>query len=256
MLALALRARRSQPDQRRADLPGRGDRGRPGRAASLPACWPPSAGSLLLNYYFTPPIHQFTIAGGEQRPRARACSSWWRCWSARSWTSPPGAPGRRRRPAPSPSCWPPRPAACCAASAPSSAVLDRVREAFGMDSVTLLERGDRRQPPAGCCTGARNGRWRTAGAAPRRPSPDDADVEVPVTSGLRRWSCAAAPLAAADRRVLGAFAAYAAVAPGSAAPVRRGRGGQADRRGRPDAHCAARRGQPRPAHPLARPRRR
>ena len=83
--------------------------------------------------------------------------------------------------------------------------------------------------------------------ATRRHRPEDADVDVPVADCLS-LALRGRPLPASDRRVLGAFAAYAAVGARPAAAGGRGAGGQADRRGRPDAHRAARRGQPRPAH--------
>src|SRR4029077_20925576 len=86
------------------------------------------------------------------------------------------------------------------------AVLDRVREAFGMDSVTLLERGG--DTPAGKATG-----WTVvAYSGPVAvTTPDDADVEVPVGQGLR-LALVGHTLTVADHRVLGAFSVYAAVA--------------------------------------------
>ncbi len=86
------------------------------------------------------------------------------------------------------------------------AVLDRVREAFGMDSVTLLERGG--DTPTGTAA-----TWTVvAHSGPDAvTTPDEADVEVPVGKGLR-LALVGRTLTAADHRVLGAFAAYAAVA--------------------------------------------
>jgi len=90
------------------------------------------------------------------------------------------------------------------------AILDRVREAFGMDSVTLLERqggkegAPKRGPSAGWTAVAHSG-------APALTTPDDASVEVPVGDTLS-LALLGRTLTAADRRVLGAFAAYAAVA--------------------------------------------
>ncbi|OEV10110.1 sensor histidine kinase [Streptomyces nanshensis] len=79
-------------------------------------------------------------------------------------------------------------------------LLESVRETFGMESAALLERtGDR-------------GRWSRQGSVGPDParSPDDADVDVPAgettTLALR-----GRVLPAEDRRVLGAFAAQAAV---------------------------------------------
>ena len=80
-----------------------------------------------------------------------------------------------------------------------AAVLDRVREAFGMEVVTLLER----QP----------GGWAPVGVSGEGPvcRPEDADVEMPVGDNLI-LALRGRPLPATDRRVLGAFAAYAAAA--------------------------------------------
>jgi two-component system sensor histidine kinase KdpD len=120
------------------------------------------------------------------------------------------------------------------------AVLERAREAFGMRTVSLLRCSSADGAPR---------EWEvlaTTGDPPVR-TPDDADVNVPATGGrsgqVGRGDTASLTLAmtgrtvpAADRRVLGAFAAYASVA----ATRRRGRGRQLDRRRRPDAHRAAR----------------
>jgi len=87
-----------------------------------------------------------------------------------------------------------------------AAVLDRVREAFGMDSVTLLEcePGPSRGPVTGWVPVATSGE-------PELARPEAADVEVPVTDSLR-LALRGRALPASDRRTLGAFAAYAAVA--------------------------------------------
>ena len=90
------------------------------RVALVGGLWPALvaavAGFLLLNYFFVPPLHQFTIAEAREPPRAAGVpagrgrrSAWW-------WTWPPGGPARPpgRRPR-RPPC-PPWPAACCAGS--------------------------------------------------------------------------------------------------------------------------------------------
>ena len=89
------------------------------------------------------------------------------------------------------------------------ALLERVRESFGMTSATLLQR------PAGAAEdGSRGpaGTWAIVGSAgPAPPArPEDADVDVDVGDGF----CLALrghPLPADERRVLGAIAAQAAV---------------------------------------------
>ena len=187
----------------------------------LPALLAAVAGSLLLNYYFTPPIHKFTIAEANNvlalgvfvvvallvssvvdlaakrtRQAARASAE------SQLLATTAGSVLRGERAV--------------------TAVLERVREAFGMDSVTLLERHagpDGRTPPAPVSE------WRAvahSGAGPRHArrsrcrGADHRDADA----GPARPA-----VPATDRRVLGAFAAYAAVALDAAAPRRPGRGG-------------------------------
>jgi two-component system sensor histidine kinase KdpD len=166
------------------------------------------AGSLLLNYYFTPPIHTWTIA---ETNNALALGVF--VVVALLVSSVVDRAARRTRQA-------------ARASAESEllvttagnvlrgqraveAVLDRVREAFGLDSVTLLECG---QAPS---TSARNpaAGWQVVAYSGEPPvtRPADADTEVPVAETLSLALLGRA-LPASDRRVLGAFAAYAAVA--------------------------------------------
>ena len=181
-----------------------------------PAVLTAIAGSLLLNYYFTPPIHQWTIAEAnnalaigvfvavailvssvvdiaarrtKQAARANAESE--------LLTTTAGSVLRGQR--------------------GLSALLDRIREAFGMDSVTLLEctspDGD---PPADASADrirGTPGNWHVVASRgePAVTWPGEADVEVPVGDSLL-LALRGRPLPAADRRVLGAFASYAAVA--------------------------------------------
>jgi two-component system sensor histidine kinase KdpD len=90
-----------------------------------------------------------------------------------------------------------------------AAVLDRAREAFGMESVTLLERA---AGQAGGGLGANAG-WAPVAVSggPALQRTGEADVEVPVTDTLR-LALRGRALPATDRRILGAFAAYAAAA--------------------------------------------
>ena len=70
-------------------------RGRAGRRALAPALIAGrSAGSLLLNYYFTPPLHTFTIGEPNNALALLVFVAGRDRWSARSSTWPPGAPGR------------------------------------------------------------------------------------------------------------------------------------------------------------------
>ncbi|HEY2442875.1 MAG TPA: DUF4118 domain-containing protein [Streptosporangiaceae bacterium] len=173
----------------------------------VPALLEAVAGSLLLNYYFTSPIHGWTIAEANNalalgvfvvvgllvssvvdtaarrtKQAARATAE------SELLVTTAGSVLRGQR--------------------ALTAVLDRVREAFGMESVTLLEcapdQSGARRPSAGWAAVA------SSGEAPLA-SPAQADVEVPVTDTLT-LALRGRTLPAADRRVLGAFAAQAAVA--------------------------------------------
>ena len=175
----------------------------------VPALLAAVAGSLLLNYYFTPPIHKFTIAEANNvlalgvfvvvallvssvvdlaakrtRQAARASAE------SQLLATTAGSVLRGERAV--------------------TAVLERVREAFGMDSVTLLEchaGPDGRTPPAPVSE------WRAVAHSgePALATPEEADVEVPITETLA-LALRGPAVPATDRRVLGAFAAYAAVA--------------------------------------------
>ncbi|MGW0149155.1 ATP-binding protein [Streptomyces sp. NPDC003333] len=80
------------------------------------------------------------------------------------------------------------------------ALLERVRETFGMESAALLERSSDIAP------------WTCAGSAGPHParSPEDADVDMPVGDHMA-LALSGRVLPASDRRVLAAFAAQAAV---------------------------------------------
>ncbi|MFE9679000.1 ATP-binding protein [Streptomyces sp. NPDC006259] len=166
----------------------------------FPALASAALGCLLLNYFHTPPLHHWTIADPknivaivifvgvavsvasvvdlaarrtEQAARLRAESeilSYLAGNVLRGETS-------------------------------LEALLERVRETFGMESAALLERGEGTTP------------WTCAGrAGVGRPvrRPEDADVDVPVGDRLA-LALTGRALPAEDRRVLGAFAAQAAV---------------------------------------------
>jgi two-component system, OmpR family, sensor histidine kinase KdpD len=167
----------------------------------IPAVLAAVAGSLLLNYYFTPPLYKFTIA---QANNALALLIFVAVGLVVS--SVVDTAARRTKQASRSGAE----SELLATTAGSvlrgqgalSAVLDRVREAFGMESVTLLER----QPGAGA--------WALAGVSGEHSPvarPEDADVEIPVGDNLV-LALRGRPLPATDRRVLGAFAAYAAAA--------------------------------------------
>ncbi len=166
----------------------------------LPALASAALGSLLLNFFYTPPLHRWTIADPKniiaivifvgvgvsvasvvdlaarrthQAARLRAESeilSFLAGNVLRGETS-------------------------------LEALLERVRETFGMESAALLERADDRAP------------WTCAGhVGPGRPvqRPDEADVDVPV-GDRAALALTGRVLPAEDRRVLAAFAAQAVV---------------------------------------------
>ncbi len=174
----------------------------------LPALAEAVAASLLLNYYFVLPIHQFTIAEANN---ALALAVFVAVGLVVSWVVDTTA--RRTKQA-------------ARANAESEllvttagsilrgqgaldALLERAREAFGMRAASLLERQDQ---PSGGSRGP-VAEWAVAACSGEAPAakPDDADVEIPVTDNLT-LALSGRPLPASDRRVLGAFAAYAAVA--------------------------------------------
>ncbi|WP_327352885.1 sensor histidine kinase KdpD [Streptomyces sp. NBC_01304] len=164
-----------------------------------PALASAAFGSLLLNYFFTAPTHRFTIADSRnivaiivfvgvgvavasvvdlaarrthQAARLRAESE------ILSFLAGSVLRGETTL----------------------DALLERVRETFGMESVALLERASDVDP------------WTCAGSVgPRQLGrPEDADVDMPVGDHMA-LALSGRVLPAEDRRVLAAFAAQAAV---------------------------------------------
>ncbi len=192
----------------------------------IPALLAAVAGSLLLNYYFTPPLYKFTIAERNNVFALLIFVAVGLVVSSVVDTAAQRTKQASRAGAES---------ALLATTAGSvlrgqralSAVLDRVREAFAMDSVTLLElrqgdtgdlepalsaAGDRQDGAEPARTG-KTGRWTAVGVSGEPPvsRPDQADVEIPISESLV-LALRGRTLPATDRRVLGAFAAYAAAA--------------------------------------------
>ncbi|MGW3626789.1 ATP-binding protein [Streptomyces sp. NPDC000880] len=165
----------------------------------IPALASAAVGSLLLNYYFTPPIHQLTIAD----PRNLVALVIF-VGVAISVASVVDLAARRTHQA----------ARLRAESETLSflagsvlrgettveALLERVRETFSMESVALLERESDVDP------------WTCACSVGREPvsRPEDADVDMPIGDHMA-LALSGRVLPAEDRRVLGAFAAQAAV---------------------------------------------
>ncbi|MEU9627705.1 sensor histidine kinase KdpD [Streptomyces luteogriseus] len=166
----------------------------------LPALASAAVGSLLLNYFYTPPLHRWTIADPRnivaivifvavgvavasvvdlaarrthQAARLRAESEILAFLAGNVLRGETGLED----------------------------LLERVRETFGMESAALLERAGDVEP------------WTCAGRAGRgRPveRPDQADVDIPVGDHMA-LALTGRVLPAEDRRVLAAFAAQAAV---------------------------------------------
>jgi two-component system, OmpR family, sensor histidine kinase KdpD len=172
----------------------------------MPALLAAIASSLLLNYYFIQPVHKLTIA---QRNNALALGVFVVVGLLVS--SVVDTAARRTKQAARASAE----SELLATTAESvlrgqrglTALLDRIREAFGMESVTLLERTS----PNG--TRALASSWQPVASCGDCPltTPEEADVEIPVADTLS-LALRGKPLPASDRRVLGAFATYAAVA--------------------------------------------
>ncbi|MFG2335412.1 DUF4118 domain-containing protein [Streptomyces yangpuensis] len=172
-------------------------------AALLGGLWPALAsaafGSLLLNYYFTPPLHQFTISDPKNIVAIAIFIG-----VAVSVASVVDLAARRTHQA----------ARLRAESEILSflagsvlrgedsltALLERLRETFAMQSAVLLERSSEVDA------------WTTAAAVGTGPvsRPEDADVDLPMGDTMA-LALTGRVLPAEDRRVLGAFAAQAAV---------------------------------------------
>ncbi|MFF9453558.1 sensor histidine kinase [Streptomyces flaveolus] len=168
------------------------------------------AGFLLLNYYFTPPVHTFAVADADHLSALAAF-----ILAAAAVSTVVDIAARRTHDAAR---------ATDDAEALSTlagsvlrgeraldTLLERLRQTYGLTSVTLLERRpgtfltpDRQRDP---------GRWQIAASVGDEPcaTPDEGDADIPVGDGLS-LVLRGHPLPAAARRVLEAYAAQAAVA--------------------------------------------
>ncbi|MFG2664004.1 ATP-binding protein [Streptomyces sp. NPDC048387] len=165
----------------------------------LPALASAAFGSLLLNYYFTPPLHEFTISDPKNIVAIAIFVG-----VAVSVASVVDLAARRTHQA----------ARLRAESEILSflagsvlrgedsldALLERLRETFAMQSVVLLERASEVDP------------WSTAASVGTGTvlRPEDADVDLAIGDNMA-LALTGRVLPAEDRRVLGAFAAQAAV---------------------------------------------
>ncbi|MEY9872657.1 two-component system sensor histidine kinase KdpD [Streptacidiphilus sp. MAP12-33] len=165
----------------------------------FPALASAAVGSLLINWFYTPPLHTLTISSMENIIAvavflAVALSVAYVVDLAARRTA---EAARSRAEAETLSFLA---GSVLSGSRGLPALLERVKETFQMESVALLERPDEFTP------------WRTAGCLGPDPvsRPEDADVDVPVGDHLA-LALSGRVLPAGDRRVLGAFAAQAAV---------------------------------------------
>jgi two-component system sensor histidine kinase KdpD len=165
----------------------------------FPALASAAVGSLLINWFYTPPLHTLTISSLQNIIAvgvflAVALSVAYVVDLAARRTA---EAARSRAEAETLSFLA---SSVLGGTSGLPALLERVRETFQMESVTLLERPDEFTP------------WRTAGCLGPSPvrRPEDADVDVPVGDHLA-LALSGRVLPAGDRRVLVAFAAQAAV---------------------------------------------
>jgi two-component system sensor histidine kinase KdpD len=175
-----------------------------------PALFAAVAGSLLLNYYFTPPTHEFTIGEWEN---ALALAVFVLVAIAVSVVVDVAAKRTREAARASADAEMVSNLAGTVLRGESTPVdlLERLRMTFGLTSVTLLER----RPEAPLTPGrqADPSCWRivaTVGAGPCR-SPDEGAAEVAIDDDLTLALRGRTP-SAADQRVLEAFAAQSALA--------------------------------------------
>ncbi|MFJ6509853.1 DUF4118 domain-containing protein [Streptomyces sp. NPDC091406] len=164
-----------------------------------PALASAAVGCLLLNYWFTPPTHTLTVQDPENLVAiviffavAVAVSSVVDLAARRTHQA-----ARLRAESEILSFLA---GSVLRGETALDALLERVRETFAMESVALLERSSDVEP------------WTCAGSVGPAPvtRPDDADVDMPVGDNMA-LALSGRVLPAEDRRVLGAFAAQAAV---------------------------------------------
>ncbi len=175
-----------------------------------PALLAAIGGSLLLNFFFTPPLYTWTIA---ERENILALAVFVAVAAAVSAVVDLAA--RRTRQAARASADATTLATVAGSvlrgARPLPALLERLKETFGLDSVTLLER--RSGAPGGPDRQHDTTAWQVAAAVGEPPcsTPGQGDVDVPVDDALA-LVLRGRPLAAADRRIVEAFAAQAALA--------------------------------------------
>ena len=175
-----------------------------------PALLAAAGGSLLINYYFTPPVHTFHISAGENLLALVVF-----VLIAAAVSAVVSLAARRTREAHRASADAQTLATVAGSvlrgARPLTALLERLRETFGLVSVTLLERApdatpgpDRQHDPKAWRVAANvgSGTCTTPAAGEVTVRADD-DLSLVLRGRI---------LAAGDRRIVEAFAAQAAVA--------------------------------------------
>ncbi len=167
-------------------------------------------GSLLLNFFFTPPVYTWTIAEAEN---VFALSVFLLVAVTVSATvnvaiqrTQQAAQARREA-----NSLAVVAGSVLRGSRPLAALLDQLRESFALDSVTLLERNQ--EAPETPADRGDSSRWSIAESvgSPRCAAPREGDVEVPVDDTLT-LVLKGPTLDATDQRIVEAFAVQAALA--------------------------------------------
>ncbi|MDQ1292900.1 MAG: two-component system, OmpR family, sensor histidine kinase KdpD [Actinomycetota bacterium] len=168
------------------------------------------AAFLLLNYYFTPPLHLWTVA---ERENLLALVVFLTVATAVSLTVDRAArttrqAARARAEAETLSTLA---GSVVRGARPLTALLDQLRETFAFTGVSLLER--RQEVPPGPDDRCDPDAWRLVAAVGDRPCtvPSEGDVDIPVDETIA-LVLRGHPLQAADQRLVEAFAAQASAA--------------------------------------------
>ncbi len=175
---------------------------------AIPAVLAAIGGSQLLNFYFIPPLHRWTIA---DRNNVLALVVF--VAVAAMVSSVVDVAARRTRQAARASAEAQTLAAAAGSVLRGEAavpqLLERLRETFGMTSAALLER----RPPAAAPQEHPTGGWCVVEAVGTQLDADPAGADVEVPLGANLMLCLyGRVLPAEDRRLVGALAAHAATA--------------------------------------------
>jgi two-component system sensor histidine kinase KdpD len=176
-----------------------------------PALVAASASALLLNYYFTPPLHTLTIA---ETNNSLALAVFILVASLVSYVVNLAAARTRQaaRSAAESQTLGTLAGSVLRGETALPALLERVREAFSLTSVSLLERTHHGEQGRGAAGRGPTDDWTVVACSGPEPCqrPEEADIEVPAGDDLL-LALRGRPLRAEDQRLIGAFAAQTAV---------------------------------------------